>query len=989
MTARIEVTSIGKDTRATVKHFWLKNFGLYNKVTEVSIYDVYTVDKDFKSSDLKKISLILANPIIQKSNIVTENTLRSNAQVFDLFEPERPQSRRPEAQTRRDDKKGFYPKGFKFAIEISFLPGVTDNVGATAKEEIEDALRVKFEDNESIYYSQLLFFKGGLNKTDAKKIADNLANNLIQKTTIFDFQEFKKNKGMGISIPRVSLKQEIKVLEVDLNISDKELEDIGKTGIKENGIKRGPLVLSLDYMRAIQRYFKSKKRNPTDVELEMLAQTWSEHCKHTIFANPIDDIKEGIFKTFIKGATEKISHPFCVSVFKDNSGAIEFDENYLITHKVETHNTPSALEPFGGALTGIVGVNRDAIGFGLGAKPIANTYGFMLADPRKEFNLYRSQNRKNPMIPPRRILEGVVAGVNVGGNCSGIPTPQGFVFFDDSFAGKPLVFCGTVGLIPKKVGKRNSWEKKAVPGDYIVMVGGRVGLDGVHGVTFASEEIHEGSPASAVQIGDPITQKKFSDAITKEARDLNLYNSITDNGGGGLSSSVGEMAKESRGCEVWLNKVPLKYPGLEPWQIWISESQERMTLAVPKKYWKKFKELMKSRGVEATIIGEFTSSGKCIVKYENKKVVDLDLEFVHDGLPKRHLKTKKPSNLEILRSNTQDDIKKTDDLSKVLLDLLKSLNFTSFEFISTQYDHTVLSNSVIGPLQGKGRVNGEASLIKPLLSSNKGLVLSQGYFPELSNIDPYLMAANSIDIAIRNVVVMGADPKKIALLDNFCWCSSDDPERLWQLKQAAKACFDYAIFFKTPFISGKDSMFNDFKGFDENGKPIKISVLPTLLISSLGIIDNVKNAVSIDFKKKGDLIYLLGNQNKDYSVDVKKNKKLYLNYHSAVNKGIISSGIAVNRGGLGIALAKSAIAGMLGVNVKISEDTLFSESPGKILASINPKNKKEFEKKMKGNFVNIGKVSGGGEYNLKMKNASIKLEIDKMYDEYKSTFKGY
>lgn len=1000
MSARIEVTYKGKDTRASSKKSWLKFLKLDKKVSEIFFFDVYTIDKDFKNSDLEKIAEILANPVIQKSQVISKQILTSLARQN---EPSR-----PSLLLRNDSSGGFYPKDFQFAVEVSFLPGVTDNVGSTAKEEIEDALKIKFKDDESVYYSQFLIFNGSLSETDAKKIAANLANNLIQKTFIKSFQEFKKDKGMGIKLPKVNLSQKIKVLDVNLNVADKKLKDLGKNGIKENGISKGPLALNLDYMKAIQKYFKNQKRNPTDIELEMLAQTWSEHCKHTIFADPIDDIKEGLFKKYIKGATKKIDHPFCMSVFKDNSGAIEFDENFLITHKVETHNTPSALEPFGGAITGVVGVNRDTIGFGLGAKPIANTYGFMFADPRKEFDLYRSPNKKNPMLSPRRIMEGVVAGINVGGNCSGIPTPQGFVYFDDSYAGKPLVFCGTIGLIPKKVGKRNSWEKKAKKGDYIVMVGGRVGLDGIHGATFSSEKIHEDSPASAVQIGDPITQKKFSDALVKEARDLGLYNSITDNGAGGLSSSIGEMAKESGGCEVWLHKVPLKYPGLEPWQIWISESQERMTLSIPKKNWKKFHELMQNRGVESTVIGEFTSSGKCIVKYGGKVVVNLNLDFLHNGLPKIEQKTKRPTTTvipskegiykqEILNGSSIKSRMTNSDLNKVILDILKSLNITSFEFISTQYDHTVLSNSVVGPLQGKGRVNGEAFVIKPLLNSNRGLVLSQGYYPDLTDLNPYLMAGNSIDTAVRNVVTAGADPKKIALLDNFCWCSSDEPQRLWQLKEAARGCFDFAVDYKTPFISGKDSMFNDFKGFDKNGKQIKISASLTLLISSLGIIEDVRNAITLDFKTLGDLIYILGELNEDVlDVNAAKNLKLYLDYYKATLENLITSGIAINRGGLAVALAKSSIAGKLGARIKLQNELsngieLFSESSGRILFTINPKNKNEFEKVMKGNKLGLlGEVNNSNK--LKIENNEkqlINIDIEKLSEAYKETFREY
>ncbi len=386
---------------------------------------------------------------------------------------------------------------------------------------------------------------------------------------------------------------------------------------------------------------------PTDIELESLAQTWSEHCKHTIFAAALDEVEDGLYATYIKGATAAIraakgKDDFCVSVFRDNSGAIAFDDEYLVTDKVETHNSPSALDPFGGAVTGVVGVNRDAIGCGLGAKPIANRYGFCLAPPDDPRLLFRDKACTEPLLSPRRIMDGVIEGVNVGGNCSGVPTPQGFVCFDPRYRGKPLVFAGTVGLMPRTSAGRPSHLKAARPGDVIVMVGGRVGRDGIHGATFSSEALSSGSPATAVQIGDPITQKKFSDAIIKEARDAGLYNSITDNGAGGLSCSVAEMARECGGCVVELDRVPLKYPGLEPWQIWISESQERMTLAVPPDKLDAFTDLMARRGVEAAAIGCFEASGRCRVRWHGAVIMDVDLDFLHDGLPRAQLRLHQP-----------------------------------------------------------------------------------------------------------------------------------------------------------------------------------------------------------------------------------------------------------------------------------------------------------------------------------------------------------
>ena len=800
-------------------------------------------------------------------------------------------------------------KSLKFT-EIGFLPGVTDNVGHTATEML----------GHKTYSSQIYF-------RDPPPF-----NPLIQRAS--------RNK--RLPVPRVVLPKPHQAQRINLNVSDEELMKISK---------ERTLALDLASMHAIRDY----KYNPTDIELEALAQTWSEHCKHTIFADPLDEIKDGLYRHYIQGATKKINHPMCVSVFKDNSGAIAFDKDYLVTHKVETHNTPSALDPFGGAITGIVGVNRDTIGFGLGAKPIANTYGFCLGYPDDKSKLFRDPELKQPMLSARHIMDGVIAGINSGGNRSGIPTPQGFLYFDQRYATKPLVFAGTVGLIPRKIKGQPSHIKRALSGDYIVMVGGRVGQDGIHGATFSSESLNPNSPATAVQIGDPITQKKMSDAIVKEARDLGLYHAITDNGAGGLSSSVGEMAEQSEGAEVELSNVPLKYPGLEPWQIWISESQERMTLAIPPKNWQQFHDLMTRRGVEATVIGKFINSARCVVKYHGKTVMDLELDFLHNGRPVKIQKSKIP------RLNLGKSSRFNLEISKQkLLELLAHPNITSFQFLSQQYDHTVQGTAVIGPLQGKGMINGNASVLAPVLGSKRGIVLSHALAPELTEQDPYLMAKTVIEQAIQHAVAIGADPDYLALLDNFCWCSSDEPERLWQLKEACRGCYDTAIAYGTPFISGKDSMFNDFKGFNAKGEPIKISIPPTLLISAIGVIPDVTKTVTEDFKNPGDLVYLLSGETAQYR-----------KYYKAVHKNLVASAISIGRGGIEVALAKAAIGGMLGLEVKVK-----ANETG-IIFSANSKHKFKFAKligKVGGDFIRINKT---------------KLSVNEARKAYKSTFKNF
>src|SRR3989338_5989529 len=480
MTHRIVVLPKIADARAAGILRTLRNLFPAVKLLDVKTASVYTIDAVLSRDQVERAAERLINPVIETFSI--ENVPA--------------------------------PEGYSHAIEIGFLPGVTDNVGHTAKETIEDATSRAFTAGEAVYTSLIIFLFGEISPGDLERFAGELHNPLIERAKISTAGD-----AFDIVVPKVTLGVPKEPISVDLDVSDEELERIGREGILDPstsfdgaqdkplgaGQRRGPLALSVEELKAIRQYFsarggstsggKKEKRKPTDVELESIAGTWSEHCKHTIFNDPLDEIKQGIYRTYIKGATQKIrkqkgKKDFCISVFKDNSGAIAFDKDYLVTHKVETHNSPSGLDPFGGSVTAIVGVNRDCLGFGLGAKPIANIYGFFVADPTDSRQLFRDKEKKQQLPPARRILEGVVKGINAGGNQSGIPTPLVFVAVDPSFRGKPLVFGGTVGLIPRKIPSgsrglaRKSYEKKARPGDYIVMLGGRVGLDGVHGATF-------------------------------------------------------------------------------------------------------------------------------------------------------------------------------------------------------------------------------------------------------------------------------------------------------------------------------------------------------------------------------------------------------------------------------------------------------------------------------------------------------------------------
>ncbi|WP_341819332.1 phosphoribosylformylglycinamidine synthase subunit PurL [Wolbachia endosymbiont (group A) of Brachyopa scutellaris] len=952
----------------------------------VNVYSIY-IHKELPPKLYEEICGLFYNKVIQDCRYYSYNENLEEVQ-YNFIEPQA-----------------------KWGLEISFLPGMTDNVGNTVKQIVREYLINKNYIDENVYIkarsSKLILSQA--TEDDIKQEFNPITEYCTLICKNYSWKYYGKYKANSSALSYLSSqcpdtgiqKKDVdssisysndtingKAKSVNLNVSNQELEKISRDGIDGNGT----LGLSLAAMKAIKDYFKKLNRNPYDIELESLAQTWSEHCKHNIFCSPIDEIKDGLYAHYIKRATREINSDICVSVFSDNAGGIIFNDDYLIVDKVETHNSPSALDPFGGAMTGVLGVNRDIVGFGKGAEPIMNTYYFCFAKEAKG-KFYRDKERTDEILPPKYIMKEVIHGVNVAGNCSGIPTQLGSVYFDDRFCGKPLVFVGSVGIIPRSINNVPSHIKGPKNGDKIVIIGGRVGRDGIHGATFSSEALSGNSPSTIVQIGDPITQKKLSNAAL-EARDLDLYNAITDNGAGGLSSSIGEMGKD--GFEVDLSKVLLKNDGMAPWEIWISESQERMTLAVPEENLPMFKQIMKKHDVEVCVIGEFNESGKAVVKCPKGKVImDIGTEFLHDGNPKVHLQTKPWSKgLPAPRAGMTTS---SPSFEIELKEMLSRPNIRSKEFIVVQYDHEVQGSSVLKPLQGKGRMCSEAIVSRPVLSSNKGVVKSQGFGSSYGEIDTYHMAACAIDTAIRNYVAAGGNINHLALLDNFCWCDAYNPERLWQLKRAAEACYDFATAFKTPFISGKDSMFNDFKGYDENGEKVIISAPPSLLISAIGIIENIENAVSLDVKMPGDLIYVLGEtldelgrseyqlysgigNNNVPKVDAKSARKLYERYNQEIKDGIIASAIAPNLGGLVIALAKSLIAGDLGAEIDLSlvpigkiQNTdiinkiiMFSESQSRILVTIAPQNQKRFEELFEGAVYScIGKVTEKKVLNIK------------------------
>ena len=871
--------------------------------------------------------------------------------------------------------------GFEWMIEVGYKPGVTDNEGKTGREAIEDRLGRKLAPEESVHTSMQYLINGKINHLQAIRISKELlGNELIERFNIIEREEWEGK--ITPYVPLVKDTHKPQVNEINLDVGDKELMDISH---------KGTLALSLEEMRRIRDHFKEPSviaerqklglgANPTDVELESLAQTWSEHCKHKIFNATIDYFEDGkketidsLFKTYIHGSTNKISKDvdWLVSVFKDNAGVIKFTKDQNIAFKVETHNSPSALDPYGGAITGVVGCDRDPSGTGMGSKIIAHTDVLCFASP------YYKGKLPPRIFHPRRIMEGVVRGIKDGGNKCGIPTINGAILFDDRYGGKPLVYCGSIGIMPAKVNGKPSEDKRADPGDLIVMAGGRIGKDGIHGATFSSEELHEGSPATAVQIGDPITQKKMLDMLL-EARDMGLYRCITDNGAGGLSSSVGEMAEFSGGCEIHLEKAPLKYVGLDPWEILLSEAQERMTLAVPPEKIDEFMSLCRRRGVEATVLGKFTNSGKFHALYDGKTVAYVDMEFLHNGLPKMHLEAR-------WKAPKHDEPKLPEEgLSAVLMDMLSDLNVASKEWVIRQYDHEVQGGSVIKPLTGKENDGpSDAGVIRPILERMDGIAVANGINPFYGDIDTYHMTACSIDEAIRNIIAVGGSLKQIALLDNFCWCDPIyDPEKtpdghykLAQLVRANKALYDYTTAFGTPCISGKDSMKNDYKLKGEDGKEYKISIPPTVLFSAVGVIPDVRKCVTMDAKANGDAVFAVGLTKDELGgsrlyaklgkignnvpkVNAAMAKKTYEALSAAIEAGLVASCHDCSDGGLGVALAETAFAGGFGMDVELLKvpaerlnkdaQVLFSESASRFVVTVAPENREKFVQAMEG-----------------------------------------
>jgi len=910
-----------------------------NTVSKVEVTHVFTINGDISESQIKTIcEELLVNSLIQDY----------------YYSSELPSSKKTSKTLK--------------IVEIAYNPGVMDPVEESTIKGIKD---LGIPQVKSVSTSKKYLLHGHLSKRDMDTVVSKiLSNKLVQHVVDYSAKKKEivaKKKGSGCEVISVDL----------LGANDLKLKKISA---------KGQLFLNIDEMKAIQKHFKKMKRNPTDCELETIAQTWSEHCYHKTFRGNIQyqyaengkkktKLVRDLFKSTIAKVTTTLNKPWCVSVFHDNAGVIKFDEEDNVCFKVETHNHPSALEPFGGANTGVGGVIRDVLGTGLGGKPVCNTDVFCFASPDFPYEKLPAGT-----LHPKRVMKGVVSGVRDYGNKMGIPTVNGAILFDERFVGNPLVYCGNVGIMPK-----DKVKKKVLKGDLVVVAGGRTGRDGIHGATFSSGELTSESEevsSGAVQIGDPIQEKKVQDVLL-QARDEGLYTAVTDCGAGGLSSAVGEMG-EILGASVDLEKVPLKYQGLNYEEIWISESQERMVISVNKNKIKRLLKIFADENVEATVIGTFTGTKRLELFYEGHQVCDLDMAFLYGGPPKEHRKA-----VWAQPKHKKFNLPSPKDLTKKLKESLSHYNVCSKEWVIRQYDHEVQGGSIIKPLVGV-HCDGpsDASVVAPKLGSTKGIAVSNGINVRYGMIDPFWMAESCIDEAIRQIVAVGGNMDRIAILDNFCWGNPDKPDRLGSLVRAAEGCYHAALGYGVPFISGKDSLNNEYA---EGGK--SISIPGTLLISALGIVDDVRKCVSMDLKEAGNLIYIVGKtsdemggsiyldtfgiiENTVPKVDTKYGTKVFKAISNAIQKGLARSVHDCSEGGMAVALAEMSFAGGCGAEVFLGEvpfkgkakrnDTvLFSESNSRFIVEVKAQDQKKFEKLLKEiDFGLIGCVKKDSEFEV-------------------------
>ncbi len=951
-----------------IKH---KSLNYLNIKTEtVRTVNVLTLDLDLPPAQLKKIqNEIFTNPVTQLSS----------------YDP--------------------LPVDFDWIIWVGFRPGVRDNPGSTAREAIEDHLGQPLPKGAAIYTSKRYCLKGsGLAAADVDAIASELlANDIIQQWKIYSHSDWDPKVGIGFIVPKVTLNHQPTVTTISID-SDSSLQRIS---IERNlALNPNDIPIVRDYF--LQPGVKSARAaaglfDPTDVELEYISQARSDHCNHNTFRGMFHyvDLDTGekvtvdnLFKTFIEAPTLTLQKqkPWVVSVLWDNAGVGRFDADHFYTITGETHNSPSNMEAYGGAITGIVGVYRDPLGTGKGSRLVMGGFGYCVG-PRDYAGSLR------PHLHPKRLLDGVIEGVRDGGNKSGIPTTVGQVLFDPGYLGKCLVFVTAVGIMPARIAGAPADQKRTAPGDLVIMCGGRVGKDGIHGVTASSETYSEHTPAGHVQIGDPYTQKKMHDFLL-EARDQGLIQFITDNGGGGLSSSIGESARFSNGCEIALDKVPLKYEGLDQWEIWVSESQERMTVAVHPDNLATFMALSAKHAVESTVIGRYTDSGKLHITYNGHTCAFVDLSLLESGFPQWQFDAHWQSAEK--RGLCEPVLREPTDVEQLLRDMLGRPNICSKEWIFRQYDHEVQGGSVIKPLVGADRdVNSDASVTRPVLTAERGLAMAQALLPSYSSIDAYHMTACTIDEAVRRLLSVGARLDHIGGVDNFCWpniqydpvLNPDGRFKAAQLVRACRALKDMCLAYGIPLLSGKDSMYVDGHLPGRYGEVHKISALETMQFTTIGVIDDVSKCVTMESKVPGDLVYVLGVTRDELGaseyyahlgytglnvpkVDADEFRKIYQSVELAVDEELTASIHGIYRGGAGIHLAMVAMAGNLGLQVALArlpykgvernDTALFSETAGRFIVTIDPAHRDPFEALFEGlPCACVGQVTAEPVFTLK------------------------
>jgi len=837
--------------------------------------------------------------------------------------------------------------GGESTLIVRRLPGVADPEADSARRAL-GLMGLTIDKDDPVQSYRLFRVDSAIDSEQLVTLGSRaLANPTIESSTLGDAPVLPH----PVPSPRPSSRTEVPLLDADadrLELVSREMS----------------LALSLLEMQAIQQYYRSVEREPTDIELETVAQTWSEHCKHKTLTGPVrlreydpegELLRERNFENLLKETvfevTRKLSPEWCWSVFRDNAGVIAMTDEIGLAIKVETHNHPSALDPYGGAGTGIGGVIRDILGTGLGARPFAATDVFCVGPqgmPREDL--------PPGTLHPDRVLDGVIAGVRDYGNRMGIPTVSGTLVRHPGYIGNPLVYAGCIGEIP-----RDKVDKEVLPGDIIVAIGGKTGRDGIHGATFSSEALHEDSDtvdSTAVQIGDPITEKKVLDVLMV-ARDRSLFRALTDCGAGGFSSAVGEMGEEC-GAEVDLDAAPLKYPGLSYWEVWISEAQERMVLAVPPENLEELLELCRLHEVDGTAIGTFTDTGQLVLRWHGKVVGDLPMEFLHGSVP-QPVRDADSKRLPLGETAWPDEV----DVQQCLLGALGHPAIASKEWIVRQYDHEVQGATVVKPYQGpNGRGPGDGTVVKPRLELKQGAAIGCGIAPSMALLDPYAGTACAIDEAMRNVVAAGGNPHRTALLDNFCWGDCRKPDRLGSLVRAAEACHDAALAYGAPFISGKDSLNNEFRvGGEETPIP------PTLLATAMAPVLDTAHCPTTPLKASGNLLLLVGetHANSGGSVaaellSLKDSKvplpnfdsapRIFDSMHEAIQGGLVASCHDLAEGGLAVAIAEMVFGSEHSATLDLAripanEDLpvaarAFSETPTRFLVEIAPDDLESF-----------------------------------------------